>query len=220
MLFIHFFTFKHSIFCKPAICVIFIVMPLVWFFTAIVYWSLPLNANNFTNNPYFYIVMIGLADIPPNVIGPLLINKFGNKNSTSLMYIITSFCLLGVILIPEHLWWLKWIIVPVSMSMISVSYMTCYIMSSELYPTVLRTIGFGSGSFIKHCGILFASYITDLASLRGIHWLTNAISIGCCLFALGLVRVLPETHKLPLCDTIRDVEQRQAKLKNVKTNEN
>ncbi|CAL4069477.1 unnamed protein product [Meganyctiphanes norvegica] len=208
-----------SIFCKSAVCKIFIVMPLVWFFTAIVYWSLPLNANNFTTNPYLYIVMIGLADIPPNAIGPILIKKFGNINTGTLMYIIASVCLLGVIIIPEQVWWLKWIIVPVSMSMISVNYMVCYIMSSELYPTVLRTIGFGTGSFIKHCGILLASYITDLASERGIKWLTNSISIGCCLFALILARFLPETHRLPLCDTILDVEQRQLRIKNRKTDE-
>ncbi|KAK7491565.1 hypothetical protein BaRGS_00017204 [Batillaria attramentaria] len=70
-----------------------------------------------------------------------------------------------------------------------------YIMSPELFPTVLRSFGLGSCSMMSQLGGLVSPYVADLV-VFGIAGVTTA----------GMVLVLPETRGRHLPETVRDAE--------------
>ncbi|CAL4067083.1 unnamed protein product, partial [Meganyctiphanes norvegica] len=207
------FATLKTLFGSPGMRIISLIFPLASLLTANVYYTIPLNANN-SSNPFLYIIIIGIADIPPNLFAPFLMNKLGNINAGCVTYSITLLCLVSLVFVPESLWSVQYTFVIIAMMMISVNYMICYVMSSELFPTVVRSAGFGIGAFCKHSGVLIASNLIDLAQIVNMIWLPNAVSAGCCLLASLVIRLLPETKGKFLCDTVEDVEHRRHGLKN------
>ncbi|CAL4159007.1 unnamed protein product [Meganyctiphanes norvegica] len=198
------------LFSTPKMRKISVIFPALWFLTGIVYFSIPLNANNFSsNNPFQYIVVMALADIPPNIFIPILIKYLGNVKTISFMFILTMACLVIVVFIPEHLTWVKWTFTIAAMVTISCCFMIAYILGSELFPTPVRSVGFGMGSIARHTGILTIQYVIDTAFTLRMWWLPNVVAAVCCLLAFAVsVGMLPETHGQPLCDTVEQVENR------------
>jgi len=203
-----------ALFGTPAMRIISLIFPLASLLTANVYYTIPLNANHFSGSPYIYIIVLGIADIPPNIFAPFMMKKLGNINASCVTYSITMLCLVGLVFINGYLWWIQWCFVIIAMMMISTNYMICYVMLSELFPTVVRSAGFGIGAFAKQSGVLIASNLIDLAAIVNILWLPNAVSAGCCLLVAFIIRLLPETRDMCLCDTVEDVENRRQGLKN------
>ena len=90
--------------------------------------------------------------------------------------------------------------------------MIVFTLGSELFPTSVRSVGFGMGSFTRHTGVVAIQYIIDMSSSMGLWWLPNAVAAGCCLVASVVsALLLPETHGHPLCDTVEQVESRNNK---------
>lgn len=202
-----------ALFGTPSMRIITLIFPIVSLFTANVYYTIPLNANNITDNPFLYMIAIGIAEFPPNLFAPYLIKKLGNLNTSCLTYSVTMICLVVLVFVPASLMWVQWSFVIIAMMMIEVNYMVCYVMSSELFPTIVRSAGYGINAFAKHSGVLMASNIVDLAAVGNMPWLPNAISASCCLLVALMIRFLPETQGKCLCDTVEDVEKRKLGLK-------
>lgn len=208
------FSTLKDLFGSPAMRIITLIFPIASLLTANIYYTIPLNANNISNNPFMYMIAIGIAEFPPNLFAPYLLKKLGNINTSCLTYSITMICLASLVFVTKSLVWVKWSFVIIAMMMIEVNYMTCYVMSLELFPTLVRSAGFGVAAFAKHSGVLLASNIVNVAVMANMPWLTNAVSAGCCLIVAILIRFLPETQGKCLCDTVEDVEHRRLMLKN------
>ncbi|CAL4114372.1 unnamed protein product, partial [Meganyctiphanes norvegica] len=107
----------HDIFGSRAMCKLSLGLPLLWFLMSIVCYGIPLNANNFTDNTYLYMVIIGAAQIPSVLIGPLVVHRLGNIRSVNLYFILIGVSLLWMVSVSDSFWWLKWILIAISMNM-------------------------------------------------------------------------------------------------------
>lgn len=192
------------------------VIPMLWFFSGFVYFAVPLNANSFTNNPYLYIVMIGAAEFPAAFFGPLIIKCFGNIKTGFSLFLFTGTCMLGTLLVPDSIWWMKWVFALSSMTCIGAIITICGLLISELFPTVLRSTGHGLSNTAYYAGYFLSSFINS-AFFSGTWWAFNTMCGTCCIIAAVLICSLPETQGLKLCETTNEVNNRKYKYDSLNT---
>ena len=203
-------------FKNPAMVSISLTTPIIWFITGLVYFGVPLNANNFTDNPFIYMVFLGVTEVISIILGGIILKRFGNIRTGAVCFTITGGCLLLILTVPEYVWWLKWILILLAMMSISICYALCYILSSELYPTEVKSAGLGICNFFIFIGFSLSSLLSKIA-LRYSNWIFNVVCSAFCFIAVVLmIFLLPETKGEALCDTTDDVAERSKRLRNKK----
>ncbi|CAL4151766.1 unnamed protein product, partial [Meganyctiphanes norvegica] len=211
-----FMKLKHNIsvfFKNPAMGSISVITPIIWFITGLVYFGVPLNANNFTDNPFIYMVLIGVVEAISILFGGMVLDKFGNIRTCAFFFGTTGSCLLFILAVSEELWWLKWILILIAMMSISMCYALCYIMASELYPSEVRSAGMGICCFSCFMGFILSSMLSETVA-RNSNYVFNVVCSAFCFLAIVLmVCLLPETKGEILCETIEDVAERNKRLK-------
>ncbi|CAL4133677.1 unnamed protein product [Meganyctiphanes norvegica] len=200
----------------PSMRLISIVAPLSWFLLGILYNGIPLNANNFTNNPFIYMALAGLMELGSVVSGVFIAERFNRVSVALVTFMVSGACVAAIVVVPEVTWWLKWVLVMAAMELISVTYCLEFIWAPELFPTVVRARGSSLCSFSSHAGCFVASFITEVLA-RWVPWIPNLLFGVAGLIAALLAKLLPETKDLPLCDTVQQVEDRALRLKGLDT---
>ncbi|CAL4121574.1 unnamed protein product [Meganyctiphanes norvegica] len=198
-----------SLFKTKNMRVVSIVHPMLFTLIGFIYYGIALNANNFTDNPYLYVIVIEVMEMVPSLLGGFILNKFGNINSITILSMIAGICMFSIMIFNYVI--LDWVLLVVAEMSVGLIYLVCWMLSSELFPTSLRSTGFGMCSFACHFGSLIASYIFDSVA-RTFPMVPSLISVILCIVSACLVRFLPETHGSPLCENINDVEKREIKL--------
>ncbi|XP_042238203.1 solute carrier family 22 member 1-like [Homarus americanus] len=197
-----------SIFFRtPAMRVISLVTPIMWFLMGVIYLGIPLNVNNFGSNPFIYLCLTGLMELAPTIVGGIFSDRFSRVPTMSAGFITAGVSSAAVIFVPQDLWWLRWVLVMVAMEMISTCFMVSFVWASELYPTVVRSRGCCSCSLAAHLGYFVTPFITEILA-HLVWWLPNCIFGVCGVVAGLLVHLLPETRGLNLCETVQDVDGR------------
>ncbi|CAL4176793.1 unnamed protein product, partial [Meganyctiphanes norvegica] len=190
-------------------------MPLVWFMVATAYFGIPLTGHTLTDNIYLYLIVVGAAVFPVSVIGPLIVKKLGNRNSTTGLFAILGLSLLGILMLRNHkFWWIKWLLIALSINCIGLLNCLCSILTCELFPTSLRTTALAFCTIYYYIVFFTASYIKSL-SVSSIWWLYYAVCFISCLIGSLLIRFVPETHRSKLCNTIEEVIQRDKSMSDV-----
>ncbi|CAL4079646.1 unnamed protein product, partial [Meganyctiphanes norvegica] len=197
----------NTFFGSQAMRIITITLPLVWLFTGIVVIGVPLNANNFTDNPFLYMVLMGIFELISSLLASFVIKRFGNIRTGIILHIGTGICLILILFLGEGLLMVKWALVMVSRVLTGVNFVIVYLMGSQLFPTIARTNGYGLCVFSMYFGFIFAAYIND-AIAANVWWLFNSLCGICSFLSAGLLLLLPETQGQPLCDTVQDVNDR------------
>ncbi|CAL4193109.1 unnamed protein product [Meganyctiphanes norvegica] len=195
-----------------AMQVIWIVPPLICFFDAIIYFGVPLNANNFTENPFLYMIMTGAAAIPPTVLSDFFIRKIGIIYTLVITFATTGVCMVSSLGVPSELWWLKWVLVGASMMSICMANNTCDYMIFALFPTVFRSLGFSIMFLLFYIGSQFAYFL--IGPVQSSKWWSFNVICGlCCFVCICLALILPEVQFEPLCETVEEVKQREIRIK-------
>ncbi|CAL4071761.1 unnamed protein product, partial [Meganyctiphanes norvegica] len=198
-----------SLFKTTKMRLISVVHSILFTFIGFIYYGIPLDANNFTDSPYFYLILIESMEICPSLLGSLIINRLGNINSITILSIIAGICMVAIMIC--QYWIVDWILIVVAKMSVGLIFLICWILSSELFPTSIRSTGFGMSNFACHFGSLIASYIFDTTA-RKYPMVPNIISAIFCFLSSFLVRFLPETCGEPLCENISDIEKRKIKV--------
>ena len=188
-------------------------IPMLWFLSGFVYFGVPLNANNFTDNPYLYIIMIGAAECPAAFLGPLIIKCFGNIKTGMSFFLITGICMLGTLLVPDSLWWMKWVFALLSMTCSGAIITIAVLLVSELFPTVLRSTGYGISNLAYFAAFFLSSFINS-ELFPQTWWTFNALCGTCCVIAAALISTLPDTQGQKLCETTDQVNDRDKNIVN------
>ncbi|XP_050718577.1 solute carrier family 22 member 20-like isoform X2 [Eriocheir sinensis] len=193
----------------PGLRLILLVSPVVWYLQSLLYMGILLNANNFTSNdPFLYVALSGVADTVAVFLGTPLTMKIGRCLLLTIFYSMSGVLLLLDIAIPTELRWLKWVFVMTAFLLSSAGWQAQFIYTPELYPTVMRSRGFGLCNAAGSLGTLTAPLITDLLGQQT-WWSVNVVCGTAGLIAGLLMRCLPETRNLPMPETLQDVERRR-----------
>ncbi|CAL4104887.1 unnamed protein product, partial [Meganyctiphanes norvegica] len=186
-----------------------LITPLVWFFTSSVYYGIPLNAHSFTNNPFLYISIVGLAEVPSCLFGSFLLKRIGNIKTVIAMLLVPACSLILVLVTPDTVIWIRWVLVGLAVMAIGLVQNTCMVLTNEIFPTVVRSTGFSICLMAYYMAYLFSSYINSILEHK-VWWLFNVICSASCIMGALLAIQLPETQGKPLCENVTDVKRREA----------
>ncbi|CAG0890269.1 unnamed protein product [Cyprideis torosa] len=197
-----------DLFRFPAIRLMTVNMWYNWFTNSFVYYGLSLSGGSLVSDVYLNIILGGLVEIPAYVLTIFLLLRKGRRLSLSAFEIVGGACLLIIAVVPRDKFAFDWPIVVLAMIgkfCITASFAIIYIYSSELFPTVVRSIGVGSSSTCARVGGVIASFMQLLG--RSTHEAVPVLLFGATALVAGFLTLrFPETNNRKLPETLEEAE--------------
>jgi len=178
----------------------FLIMCYVWFATSGSYYGLSINIKNLPGNMYINGIIIYISEIFAYILSGWLINikSLGRKNTMIMFYTIslTVFLLLNFFKANyyDHL---ETTFAFIARLCVSAIYNIIYTYSTEIYPTPVRSKGFGMNSVSARVGGMIFPLLIELLSEN-----VNYLFIFVNIISVFLIFLLPETLGMPLQNTI------------------
>ncbi|XP_069127295.1 organic cation transporter protein-like [Argopecten irradians] len=173
-----------------------------WFVNSFVYYGLSLGVGSIGGSPYINFSIAGAVEIPGNILCVLFLNRLGRR--LPLMAAMTASGIACVIsgFIPSDMMTAKVAFALIGKFCISISYGIIYLMSAEVFPTVVRNAGMGVSSVCARVGGMLAPQVLELDQI----WAPLPMLIlGSFTVVAGLVALLlPETTGRPMPQTIEE----------------
>jgi len=202
--------FKSRVYLKRAI-----ILFLTWFTTFVIYYELSYNLKNFSGDRYFNLVMAGLIDWAALLTVIPSYHYLGRRLGLACYLSVAGACLIAVLVIiltgsdkvyPGLL--LAFALVGKSSGLCGTYAVMIY--SAEIYPTVIRNVGVGTGCIAARLGGIVAPQIVFLGTV----YLSAPYIICITLVAVALptLFLLPETKGAPLEDSLETKPAEKAAL--------
>lgn len=185
-----------------------LIMALNWFATALVYDGLTYLNNYIGENIYINWVVMNLIELPAQFVCYLVISRYGRRLTTSVTLILAGVILLASMIemleFVEKMVWIKLVIFVLAKFIITQSYSSVILHAPELFPTNLRSFGYGICLFSGKITSLFSPMISIY--LSKIMPRLPAIIYGIISISCGIISLyVPETLNRPLPNSIDDV---------------
>ncbi|XP_053640597.2 organic cation transporter protein isoform X2 [Cherax quadricarinatus] len=187
------------------ITVVTVIVCLDYFTASLVFDGLNLSGDNYSADPFLYIVLGGLMEVPGYTITGPIIDRWGRRVPTALSFIICSILLLTLTFIPSGLSWLVVTLALAGKVCISGAFQLIYVYGSELFPTEVRLQGLGAASVSAQLASVILPYITTYLGPL-VPWAPSVIFSSMSLMAGVTSMVLHETAGEVLPDTITDLK--------------
>ncbi|GIY29074.1 organic cation transporter 1 [Caerostris darwini] len=180
----------------------FIIITFCWMANIMSYYGLQFNISNLAGNEFVNFFLLGVAEVPGYLSSWIIMERFGRRWCSVAGFLCTGVvCMLPAIEFPHN---------DIISSMLgkyfaALTFMTTYQQSSELYPTVVRSLGMGMSCTLAMLITLVVPYIVYL-SIYG--KAIPFIIIGLFGILAGiLASFLPETLNENLPQSISDAEK-------------
>ncbi|XP_049840116.1 organic cation transporter protein isoform X3 [Schistocerca gregaria] len=196
--------FRHGESCRRLVICFYL-----WWVSALTYYGLSLNSQNFSSDRYVYTAVSGAVEIVGYLIPIPLLRVMGRRSTSSLLFFISGVALLLVLPVPEDLPGLRMAVAMVGRLCIGAVYSVVILYTSELFPTVVRNTAVGTSATVSHMGATIAPYIVDLLGEKA-WYIPSTLCAIVSLFAGMLSLLLPETKGKELMDSLDEMDQRTA----------
>ncbi|XP_041370295.1 organic cation transporter protein-like [Gigantopelta aegis] len=201
-------------FTSPVLLLRCVIIFFNWLAIYVIYYGIGLNVGNLSGNVYLNFIISSLVELFAYTTLLFVMDKTGRKKIYLVSMLLGGIACLATIFpliygTEAHTW------VTITLSVVgrfgvSSAFGIIYVFSAELFPTVIRQSGMGSGCIFGGLGGMIAPYISDLGILLGGHHasvLPLVVFGGITVFA-GLTSLgLPETQNRKLPETIEDALQ-------------
>ncbi|KAI0213623.1 Organic cation transporter protein [Lamellibrachia satsuma] len=176
-----------------------------WFVNSLVYYGLSQGISELSGSVYWNLFIAGVMEISALAICVFALERVGRRWPIAICMIVGGLACLAFVPLPQEMDIARTILSMIGRFCISGSFGIVYVFSAELFPTVLRNTGIGTGSMHARVGGLIAPFVTELGRL---FWKPlPMIVFGCASLLAGvLALLLPETFNQHLPDTIEDAE--------------
>ncbi|XP_045138277.1 solute carrier family 22 member 8-like [Portunus trituberculatus] len=194
------------LFRTPRLRFITMVLSLKFFLVSLIFYGISLNAVNYSADPFLYMVLSGLVEVPAYTLTAPIVAKLGRKLPSIVYYFVSGVVILAVAFIPSDNRWMVMALALTGRMCISAAYQVLYLYSVELLPTEVRLQALGSATIVSRLGSMISPFVTEL--LGPVYPSAPSIVFGvgafiACLATLPLWETLG--HSLP--DTITDLEE-------------
>ncbi|KAK4320905.1 hypothetical protein Pmani_008278 [Petrolisthes manimaculis] len=187
-----------------AIATITTLVCLDYFVVSLVFDGLNMSGDIYSADPFLYLVLSGLVEVPGYSLTAPLIDRCGRKIPTVVCYLLCGVVMLALAFILPDMSWLVMVLVLLGKLCISGAFQIITVYSSELFPTEVRLQGIGISSLFSQLGSTILPYITSVLGEK-VPWLPSVI-FGCVSVIAGATTmILRETKGVPLPDTISDL---------------
>lgn len=197
-----------------------LVLCLNWFVVSMAYYGVILNVGNIGGDFYLNLVLLTIIEYPVKISTLFILNRLGRKKVYVAYMLVGGIMCIGTIypVVKKHES-LNWLLVTLSVlgkMFVSGAFDVLYILSSELFPTVVRNVGMGTCSACARAGSMLSPYIAQLADTVDVHF-AKAIPLtvfGAVSIIGGMLSILlPETVNKKLPDTIEEAHHFDRKQK-------
>ncbi|CAG2100137.1 unnamed protein product [Medioppia subpectinata] len=144
---------------------------IIWYgqaINALIYYGLSLNMGDFGGNFYVTFLLMGLMELPAQVLLPLFLRYIGRRKVYAMFMIITAMSCVAVVFSQSQSSWLRVLLALVAKYGISSSWMALSVHGSEIYPTVVRNTGQGVASVVGRVGSISGPFMGNLASVTSL----------------------------------------------------
>ncbi|XP_012735594.2 solute carrier family 22 member 13 [Fundulus heteroclitus] len=175
-----------------------LIMGLNWFAASFLFYGLSLNIGSFGLNIYLTQLIFGFIEIPANLVGLTLIQRFGRRMCQAGFLFFGGVSCLVATSVPKDL---PVVVTGIAMTgkfAAAAAFSTAYVYTSELYPTDIRNSGMGVNSMCARVAGIVSPLVRLLETF---HYSIPMVVYGIVPMAAGcLSLLLPETLNLELQD--------------------
>ncbi|XP_042208340.1 organic cation transporter protein-like [Homarus americanus] len=176
-----------------------------WFCTGLTYWGMSLSGTTFSNDPFLYMVLSSLMEIPGYSGFTPVVARFGRRLVLSVNFAVCAAAILTILVTPSSYTWMIFSLALVGKLFITGSYGVLYLAASELFPTCVRSRGLSLSSLMARLGSIVSPFIIKV--LAASHWWAPSVMFGVCAAVGSLMALLlPESNHKPMPDTVEQLE--------------
>ncbi|XP_015248626.1 PREDICTED: solute carrier family 22 member 13-like [Cyprinodon variegatus] len=177
-----------------------LIMSFNWFAASFLFYGLSLNIGSFGLNIYLTQLIFGFVEIPANLTGLTLIQRYGRKMcEAGFLFFGGASCLVATA-VPRNLPAVVTVIAMVGKFAATAAFSTAYVYTAELYPTNIRHSGMGVNSMCARVAGILSPLVRLLESY---HYSIPMVVYGLIPMAAGcFCLLLPETLNVELQDHI------------------
>ena len=198
-------------------CILFFV----WFSVSICYYGITYYVPNLFGDRHLNFILGGGIELAAYLLAFVVLGGFGRRGPLCAYLTLSGVLCISMVLV-KHFLSNDTANVPAIVTALALigkaAVVSCFciifLYSSEVFPTVIRTVGVGSCTFFGRLGSLLAPQVLLLGELllAGMPGLVPFLVFGSlCLVAALLVLYLPETLNTKLPDTIEEAVAQAAK---------
>nr|XP_027214882.1 solute carrier family 22 member 15-like [Penaeus vannamei] len=172
-----------------------------------VYFGLSLSGGDLSSDPFLYMVLTGVVELPAYTLVIPLVARYGRRAPVVAFFFLTAAALLVLPFVPAG----SMVLALIGKMSIASAFQVLDLYSSELFPTEVRTRGMSTAHVMSRVGS-FSPYIIDyLAKWPLVP--VGAVSSVRAASARGTGLALPETLHVALPDTIEHLEEREIRTR-------
>ncbi|KAJ7322123.1 hypothetical protein JRQ81_018410 [Phrynocephalus forsythii] len=192
-----------ELFTNPHLRKVTFLMSSIWFANSLTYYGLSLNVGSFGLDIYLTQLIFGAVEVPARFSTLFLMQWQGRRKCQALCLLVGGVVCLLITVVPKDLPVMRTVLAIIGKFTISGSFMTSYVYSTELFPTVIRQTGVG----LCQMAARLAGIISPLARLlENYHVSIPVLIFGSTAVVGGILSFfLPETGGTELPDHIQDV---------------
>ncbi|XP_063433772.1 organic cation transporter protein-like [Mytilus trossulus] len=186
-----------------------IILWFAWCVNSLTYYGLFLTSSSMAGSRYLNYFINATVELPSNIMFWLMVNRTSRKTLVVFFHALAGLSLIiSVALLTLKDDGGKGAVVSTAFGFlgklaISSSFNSVWLYTPELYPTNLRSAGFGVASTMARVGAMIAPFSSLLAAR--IIWGPGVVFGVCCFLVTILVTVLPETGQRELPQTLEEL---------------
>ncbi|CAI9731796.1 organic cation transporter protein-like [Octopus vulgaris] len=178
-----------------------------WMACSMLFYGVILKSVDMAGNRYLNYLLMQIVEFPSNYVSYYFFIRFDHRKPISFFMVFSGLNCIVSNFVTEGSFWIPLILVVLGKSGISAAFSSIYLLSAEIFPTVVRTNGLGVASMTSRIGSMLAPFILHLSYY--VKWLPLSI-FGVLSFISGMmILLLPETKDKDLPQTLDDLTNRK-----------
>ncbi|XP_069991682.1 organic cation transporter protein-like isoform X2 [Penaeus vannamei] len=195
------------LFRTPRLRTITSVMYIDYLVVGLVFFGLSLGGGTLSADPFLYMALSGLVEVPANTVVVPVIARFARRTLSIFFFVVSGAALLALPFMPSGHAWAAVSLAMVGKMSITFTFNILFLFASEVFPTEVRTRGMGTSLMMSRIGAMVAPFVTE--SMGSVYPWAPSVVFGASSVVAGLATLaLPETQGAALPDTISRFEAR------------
>ncbi|XP_067670548.1 organic cation transporter protein-like [Haliotis asinina] len=196
-----------------------LVIQFIWACMSFVYYGLSFGVGSLSGNLYLNIFLMSIVEVPGTVLTFVIANKIGRKWTGFLYFDIAAVAAFAVPVVWKYVDADKQGPIITGLALVTKfgignGWGAIQILTSEIYPTVIRNLGYGAANTTSRLGGIIAPYV--FSGKKGDVFVPFLVVGATTAASATLTMLLKETRGLPLGDTIE--KEVKSELKTTKNN--
>ncbi|XP_036364175.1 organic cation transporter protein isoform X2 [Octopus sinensis] len=193
-----------DLFRTPRLAITTVNVCFSWLVASMLYYGVTLHSVDMAGNRYVNFLLLAFVEFPSHLTSFCLFKRFDHRRPICFFLMFSGLNCIVSNFVTKGSFWFPLILVVLGKFGIASAYGSIYLLSAELFPTVVRANGLGLASFFARIGSISGPFILQLSSY--VKWLPLSIFGLLAVIAGLLLLLLPETKNRDLPQTFEDLD--------------